>query len=172
MGLQTELGYESRPATGVQRAMQRLASSRAGSWTFSRVLHPIDRLVFRRTNGRATVAGLVAGLPVVLLSTTGAKSGLTRTMPLLGVPVGDDIAVIGSNYGQHATPGWVYNLEADPRAVVEFRDRTCAIHARLADADEADEVFGLAAPIYGGFEKYRDRADHRQIKVFVLEPEA
>ena len=111
----------------------------------------------------------MAGLPVVMVTTTGAKTGQQRTMPLLGIPVGDDMAVIGSNFGQESTPGWVYNLEADPTATVAHRDKSVAVTARLADDDEADKTFELAGAVYGGYQKYRTRADHRVIRVFILE---
>jgi deazaflavin-dependent oxidoreductase (nitroreductase family) len=90
-------------------------------------------------------------------------------MPLLGIPVGEDLAVIGSNYGQKNTPGWVYNLEADPSATVGYRDRTVDVLARRADVAETDRVFDLASSVYPGYTKYRRRADHRVIRVFVLE---
>ncbi|MGI9624154.1 MAG: nitroreductase family deazaflavin-dependent oxidoreductase, partial [Acidimicrobiales bacterium] len=61
------------------------------------------------TGGKTTVPGLLAGLRVVMLTTTGAKSGEPRTMPLVGIPSDGDLAVIGSNFGQGPTPGWVYN---------------------------------------------------------------
>lgn len=117
-----------------------------------------------------TVPGLVAGLPVIMLTTTGAKSGRSRTMPLLGIPVDGDIAVIGSNFGQKRTPGWVHNLEADPTAVVAYRGVDVQVSGRLASDAEADEAFGAAATVYPGYGKYRLRASHRTIRVFVLSP--
>ena len=136
---------------------------------FSKTLYQQDKILFRATGGRLTVPSVLAGLPVVMVTTTGAKTGHTRTMPLLGIPDGEDLAVIGSNYGQKSTPGWVYNLEADPSAVVGYRDRTVAVVARRAEEVEADRVFELAGTVYPGYAKYRIRADHRVIKVFVLE---
>jgi deazaflavin-dependent oxidoreductase (nitroreductase family) len=172
MGLLDELGYAVRPANAVQRVTQRVASSRPGAWTFQRTLYPVDKALFRLSKGRVTVPGLLAGLPVIMLTTTGAKTGEARTMPLLGVPIDGDLAVIGSNYGQQKTPGWVYNLEAEPAAAVEYRDSTVEVVARRASDDDADRAFELAADVYPGYAKYRERADHRVIRVFVLEPAA
>ena len=169
MGVLAELEYQTGAANPAQRVLQRFASTTAGAWTFARTAHPIDKLLYRRSGGRTTLAGILAGLPVVMLTTTGAKSGKSRTMPLIGFPIGGDLAVIGSNYGQQATPGWVYNLEADPNAQVDFHARSSQVVARRADDDETAEVFRLAAPIYGGYEKYVQRASHRTIRVFVLE---
>lgn len=172
MGLLEDLGYGFKSPNGLQRGMQNFASSRPGAWLFSKTLYPMDKLLFRVTGGRLTLPSLTAGLPVIMLTTTGARSGKPRTMPLLGIPVGEDLAVIGSNYGQKPTPGWVYNLEADPSATVGYRDRTVAVTARRADASETDLVFEMAAGVYAGYAKYRSRADHRVIRVFVLESSA
>ena len=110
MGVLHDLGYEVKSANRLQRIMQAVASSRPGAWMFSKTLHQQDKVLFNATGGRLTVSSVLAGLPVVMVTTTGAKTGQSRTMPLLGIPVGDDLAVIGSNYGQKNTPGWVYNL--------------------------------------------------------------
>ena len=67
------------------------------------------------------------------------------------------------------SPGWVYNLEADASADVVYQDRTVDVVARRADEAEADRVFDLASAVYPGYAKYRTRADHRVIRVFVLE---
>jgi deazaflavin-dependent oxidoreductase (nitroreductase family) len=90
-------------------------------------------------------------------------------MPLLGIPVGEDLAVIGSNYGQKHTPSWVYNLEADPSATIRHRDCTVEVVARQPDETETDRIFDLASTVYPGYAKYRKRAGHRVIQVFVLE---
>jgi len=172
MGVLDELDYELKPANAAQRLTQRIAASGPGAWVFQRTLYPVDKLLYKRTDGRLTVPGLMAGLPVIMLTTTGAKSGEPRSMPLVGIPLGDDLAVIGSNYGQQRTPGWVYNLEADPTATVSYRDRTVEVTARAASDAETDEAFEIAASFYPGYGKYRARASHRTIRVFVLEPRA
>ena len=168
MGLISELHYEVKDANAIQRVTQKVAASGPGAWVFQRTLYPIDKGLYRLTNGRLTVPGLMAGLPVIMLTTTGAKTGKDRTMPLLGIPMDDDIAVIGSNYGQKRTPGWVYNLEANPEATVSYRDRSIEVTARPATDAEADRAFEIAAGFYPGYGKYRARASHRTIRVFVL----
>ena len=172
MGLLRDLGYEVRSPNGLQRGMQKLASSRLGAWMLSKTLYPVDKVLFRVTGGRLTLPSLLVGLPVILFTTTGARSGKARTMPLVGIPVGDDVAVIGSNYGQKPTPGWVYNLEADPSATVGYRDRTIAVTARRADEGQTSQTFDVANGLYPGYAKYRTRAVHRVIRVFVLESAA
>jgi deazaflavin-dependent oxidoreductase (nitroreductase family) len=170
MGVLDELGYEVKRANGAQRLTQKFGASRPGAWLFQKILYPIDKALYKATEGRLTGPGLLAGLPVIMLTTTGAKSGLTRTMPLVGIPLGDDLAVIGSNYGQKPTPGWVHNLEADPTATVTYRDRSVDVTARAASDAEADEAFAVGATLYPGYAEYRTRAGHRRIRVFVLVP--
>lgn len=170
MGLISELNYEVRSANAFQRITQKLASSKPGAWVFQRSLHPIDNGLFKLTKGKVTVAGVMAGLPVIVLTTTGAKTGKLRTMPLLGIPTGDDMAVIGSNFGQTSTPGWVHNLRAHPEATVSYGSAMVDARARRATEAEANAAFNAGAAFYGGFPKYRERASHRHIEVFVLQP--
>jgi deazaflavin-dependent oxidoreductase (nitroreductase family) len=169
MGVQQELDYVVRPANAAQRWTQRFASSRPGAWTFARTAHHLDRLVLRATHGRSTLAGVVAGIPVVMVTSTGRRSGERRTMPLLGVPIGDDLALVGTNFGQAALPAWYFNFAADPRGEVSHRDRTVAIVARDATPDERTQVLRTAAAIYPGYDRYRERITGRDIPVLVLE---
>ncbi|MBM3658701.1 MAG: nitroreductase family deazaflavin-dependent oxidoreductase [Actinobacteria bacterium] len=170
MGLQTELGYRVRPANAIQRATQRGASTKAGAWMFARTAHHVDGWVLRLTRGRSTLAGVVAGIPVITVTTTGRKSGRRRTSPLLGVPVGDDLALVGTNFGQTSVPAWYLNLTADPRGEVTYRDRTVAVIAREAVGEEREGVLRAAASIYPGYDAYRARITGRPIPVLVLEP--
>jgi deazaflavin-dependent oxidoreductase (nitroreductase family) len=169
MGALTELGLEVPDSNRVQRLMQHIVASKPGAWLFSKFLYGLDKPLFKLSKGRITVPSLVAGLPVVMLTTTGRKSGDPRTMPLLGIPSGDDVAVIGSNFGQEHTPGWVYNLESDPAATIGYGDTEVAVTARRANDAETDATFETASMIYPGYRNYRARADHREIRVFVLE---
>lgn len=91
-------------------------------------------------------------------------------MPLVGIPMDDDMAVIGSNYGQSSTPGWVYNLRAGPEATVGHGSTSVDVTARSATDAETERAFEVGAAFYGGFRKYRERASHREIEVFILEP--
>ena len=83
-----------------------------------------------------------------------------------------DLALIGTNFGQTNTPGWVYNLEADPTACVTYRDRTVDVRARRANPDETASALTAAARVYPGYDKYRERITGREVKVFVLTPSA
>lgn len=171
MGLASELSYHHRRVNAVQRAMQSVGSSRPGAWTFARVLPPLDRVLHRTVGGRTSLPGLLAGLPVLMVTTVGRRSGKPRTTPLISVPVNDDdLALLGTNFGQPSTPAWVLNLEADPRAVAEFGGRRCEVVARPATEAERDAVWAASRGVYGGYEKYRGRVSGREIRIFVLDP--
>ena len=169
MGLAADLGYHHRTSNGFQRLVAGFASTRPGAWLFARSLRHLDTLVLRVTRGRHSAPGLLAGLPVLDLTTTGRKSGLPRTSHLISVPIGDDLALLGTNFGQPRTPAWVFNLEADPRGTVRFRDATAAVVARPASDDERARVIERSGGIYGGYQKYLQRISGREVRVFVLE---
>lgn len=168
MGTATDLGYEHRPPRAFQRAVQAAAATRPGGWVFARTLRHLDDLVARVTRGRHSAPDLLAGLPVVDVTTTGRRSGQPRRTHLISIPVGDDLALLGTNFGQPATPAWVHNLEADPRATVTYRSTTAAVVARPATPAEREQVLATAAGIYGGYLKYLERVQ-RRVRIFVLE---
>ena len=170
VGLIDELGYRVPEANRLQRLVWKVSSSRPGAWLFAKTLHHIDRLVLRLTRERVTVPGLLAGLPVVTLAATGARTGQRREVPLVGVPSGDQIAVIGTRFGQPRTPAWYFNLRANPRAEVAYRGRTVPVVAREADGDEREAIWSQGCQIYAGYQAYARRIDHRQIHIMVLEP--
>ena len=169
MGLADDLGYRHRDANAFQVLVQAFSSSRPGAWLFSKFLRHVDQAVLRLTRGKYTAPGVLAGLPVLDLTTTGRKSGQPRTSHLISIPVGDDLALLGTNFGQPKTPAWVLNLEAEPHASVRFRDATAAVIARPATEDERARVMARSAGIYGGYEKYQQRITGRDVRIFVLE---
>jgi deazaflavin-dependent oxidoreductase (nitroreductase family) len=157
-------------ANGFQKHLRRFAASGPGSWMFARSAHHIDRPVHRLTRGRHTFASLVAGLPVVMLTTTGAKSGQPRTVPVLGIPSPDGLAVIASNYGQVRHPGWYHNLRARPEAEVVVDGVHRHVRAVEATGERRARIWQEGLRMYPGFDQYERRASHRDISVFVLEP--
>jgi deazaflavin-dependent oxidoreductase (nitroreductase family) len=169
VGLATDLDYHHRPANGLQRRVQSLGSTRVGAWVFSRTLRHVDTAVARVSRGRQSAPQLLAGLPVLDLTTTGRRSRQPRTSHLVSIPVGDDLAVLGTNFGQPATPAWVLNLEADPHATVTHRGSTVPVVARPATEAERAAVLERSRGIYGGYEKYQQRIRGRRVRIFVLE---
>jgi deazaflavin-dependent oxidoreductase (nitroreductase family) len=156
-------------ANAIQRLLRRVAASGPGSWLFARILHHIDRPVYRLTGGRHTFATLVSGLPVVMLTTTGARSGVPRTVPVLGLPTPDGIAVIASNYGQARHPAWYYNLRADPEGEIAVDGKRRRFRAVEAQGERRDRIWQQGLRVYPGWSQYERRASNRRIAIFVLE---
>lgn len=161
-----QLTYEQ--ANPVQRAMRRFAAAGPGSWLFARTLHRIDRPVYRLTRGRHTLANLVSGIPVVMLTTTGARSGVPRTVPVLGLPTSDGLVVIASNFGQERHPAWYHNLRANPDGHVTVNGVNRAFHATEAEGEMRARIWQQGLRVYPGWSQYERRASNRRIAVFVL----
>ncbi len=156
-------------ANPAQRTIQRLAATRLGSWILVRVLPPIDRVVFRLSGNKLTLVTLLAGLPTLLLVSTGAKSGQPRTTPLVGIPHNDGYILIGSNFGQTHHPAWVYNLRVHSAAQLIRHGQAREYTAREVRGDEYDTCWQKAVNYYAGYQAYKVRAG-REIAVFVFEP--
>jgi F420H(2)-dependent quinone reductase len=123
--------------------------------------------LYRISRGR--LFGQVAGTPILLLTTIGRRSGQTRTAPVVYLPEGDRLIVIGSNAGHKNAPAWSLNLEANPDAEVEVGRERCKVRARIAEGDERTELWRKMNEQYGGFDDYSARTT-RDIRLFVLEP--
>ncbi|SNY48595.1 nitroreductase family deazaflavin-dependent oxidoreductase [Paractinoplanes atraurantiacus] len=164
--------YDYARAGATRRAMRRVCATAPASWAFARFLHHVDRPLFRLTKGRHTFASLVTGLPVVMLTTTGARSGAPRTLPLLGLPTSEGLAVIASNWGQDRHPAWHYNLRAHPQATVVVDGQTRKVTAVLATGDRRDRIWQQGLKIYPGWTQYARRAPGRDMPIYVLEPSA
>jgi deazaflavin-dependent oxidoreductase (nitroreductase family) len=153
----------------LQKVVRRFAATGAGAWLFARILHHIDRPVHRLTRQRYTFASLVSGIPVVMLTTTGARTGQPRTVPVLGIPTRGDVAIIASNFGQYRHPGWYHNLRAHPDAGLVIDGVRHRVRAVEAEGERRSEIWAAGLRVYPGFGQYERRAAHRHISVFVLE---
>lgn len=153
----------------VHGAITTLASSRLGAWLVAPIAHHVDRLALRLSGGRQTLSALLAGIPTIILTARGARSGKRRSVPLLGVPAGEEIVVIASNWGQAKHPAWYHNVRANPEVEVTRDGRSERYVAREAAGDERERYWQHAVAVYPGFAAYRRRAG-RQIPVIVLSP--
>ena len=140
------------------------------SWVYVRVLHHIDRPLYRLTRGRHSFVSLVSGLPVVMLTTTGARTRQQRVSPVVGLPDGDNLAVIASNWGQRHHPAWYHNLRAHPDAIVAVGGVTRRVRASEAIGEERERLWRRALAVYPGWAAYERRVRHRRIPVMVLTP--
>jgi deazaflavin-dependent oxidoreductase (nitroreductase family) len=119
-----------------------------------------------RANG-GEVGGPFEGAPMLLLHTTGAKSGLERVNPVVYQQVGDDVAVFASKAGAPTDPDWFRNLQANPEVTVEIGRETVPMKARVAEGDELTAIWEKQKQEMPGFADYEAKAG-REIPVVVL----
>jgi deazaflavin-dependent oxidoreductase (nitroreductase family) len=153
-----------------QRLVQRFAATNLGSFLFAKTAHPVDRLTLRLSGGTYTFSSLISGLPVVWLTTIGAKSGTQRSVPLVGIMDGERVVLIASNFGQAHHPSWYFNLRANPQATLAWNGVSAPYTAREASEDERQRYWAQALRLYPGYNAYRRRASNRTIPVMVLSP--
>jgi deazaflavin-dependent oxidoreductase (nitroreductase family) len=127
-------------------------------------VHPF---VYRATGGR--VLGRVMGIPVLLLTTRGRKTGAARTKPLMYLPKGDAFIVAASYAGEPRHPAWWLNLKANPVASVQAGRRELEVRAREAEGEERERLWREIVAQDEGFAEYQRRTQ-RRIPVVVLEP--
>ena len=124
--------------------------------------------VYRASGGR--LLGRVAGMPVLLLTTTGRRSGRPRTAALTYFRDSADLVVIGSYGGSDLPPAWWLNLQRDPRARVLIGGTTSRVTARAATAEEHDRLWPLVTSAYPGYARYQERTA-RPVPIVMLTPE-
>jgi len=132
-----------------------------------RTLGKLNVPIYRLTRGR--VMGKIGNAPVLLLTSTGRRSGAPRTAPVLYLADGQRVIVIGSNAGNTRAPAWSHNLKANPGAEVQVRGERRSVRARVAEGEERAELWRKMNAQYAGFEDYDERTS-RDIAVFVLDP--
>ena len=122
---------------------------------------------FRANAGK--VGGNFAGAPLLLLHTTGARTGRERINPMMYQDLGGPVAVFASKAGQPTHPDWYHNLVAHPEVTAEIGSTTRTFRARTATGDERERIWAKQKKDYPGFADYESRTD-REIPVVVLEP--
>jgi F420H(2)-dependent quinone reductase len=131
-----------------------------------RIFGSVHRHVYRLTGGK--VGGRIGKLPVLLLTTTGRKSGRPRTQPLAYTRAGDGYAVIASKGGAPQHPLWYLNLRANPLAKVTVGRETQKVRVRDAQGEERERLWRALADLYPGYDRYAQKTS-RLIPVVVLE---
>jgi F420H(2)-dependent quinone reductase len=144
---------QSKPAGKVAQRLQRLFTQGHVS-------------LYRLTNGK--VGG---GKSLLVLTTTGRKSGIERDTPLFFFPDGDHFIIIGSNGGAPKHPTWWLNLQSNPKAKIQIRSRVLSVTARQADAEESKRLWEIISENYKNFVGYQKRTT-REIPIVILTPEA
>jgi deazaflavin-dependent oxidoreductase (nitroreductase family) len=123
--------------------------------------------VYRLSGGR--IGGKVGRAPVLLLTTTGRKSGQLRTAPVVYLADGANVVLINTNAGNAKVPAWSLNLKAKPDAEVELGREHRKVRARIAEGEERADLWRKHIEQYAGFDDYKEKLA-REISVFVLEP--
>jgi deazaflavin-dependent oxidoreductase (nitroreductase family) len=136
--------------------------------TVGRVGNKIHRSIFERTNGRWL--GEMFGMKVVLLETTGRKSGKTRqTMLTSPIQDGDKVVLVASWGGDDRHPTWYLNLRANPNVHATFGGSKRAMTARTANTEEKADLWPKVTGKYKGYAGYQTKTD-RDIPLVILEP--
>jgi len=120
---------------------------------------------FRSAGGK--VGGQFAGAPLLLLTSTGAKTAKLHTTPMMYLAEGDRLAVFASKAGAPTNPDWYHNLVAHPRASVEVGTDTFEVDAEVAGRAERDRLYAIQAERYPGFAEYENKTE-RVIPVVIL----
>ncbi len=121
---------------------------------------------FRANDGK--VGGQFEGAPVLLLTTTGAKSGKARVNPMMFLGEGDRLYVFASKAGAPTNPDWYHNLIANPDVTVEVGPDTVNMTASVVSGSERDRIYAEQASRYPGFAEYQEKTD-RVIPVVALD---
>ena len=160
----------------IQRFNQWVPASALGAKLFSKFLHLVDTPLMRLSHEKLSVPQFVTGLPCVRLTSIGARSGQERTIPTIGVPDGDNIALICSNWGQQRNPAWYHNLKKHAQASLAFTTTNNQafegpyLAREITDSAEYERLWQKACEVYIGYPKYRRRAANRRIPIMLMEP--
>jgi deazaflavin-dependent oxidoreductase (nitroreductase family) len=122
---------------------------------------------FRTNEGK--VGGPFDGAPILLLHTTGARSGEVRVNPMMYLADGDRLVVFASKGGAPTNPDWYHNLVANPDVEIEVGTERRKVRARVAEGEERDRLYAEQSRRYPQFAKYQEGTD-RTIPVVILEP--
>lgn len=121
---------------------------------------------FRTNQGK--VSGNFEGAPLLILHSTGARTGRPHVIPLMYQAVGDDLAIFASKGGASTNPDWYHNLVAKPKVTVEVGTETLEVAARVTEGEERERIWETQKERYPQFGEY-ERNTERQIPVLILE---
>jgi deazaflavin-dependent oxidoreductase (nitroreductase family) len=126
--------------------------------------------LYERTNGAEGTTLRETGLPVIIVTNKGNKTGAVRKTPLMRVADGNNYVLVASKGGAPQHPVWYHNLKADPNVKIRDIDVEQSMKVReVDDAAERSRLWAIAVEAYPPYQGYQDKTD-RQIPVFVAEP--
>jgi deazaflavin-dependent oxidoreductase (nitroreductase family) len=147
--------------------MRKLGGNRIGVWAVKHVVAPLDRRLSNWTNGRLTATGMLRG-PILLLTTTGRRTGAPRTTPLFYLSDGPLLVICNVNPGFERPNPWTLNLRANPQATVRIGRTIGAYTAREATSGELERYWPDLVRRWPAYETHYARSGQRAI--FILEP--
>ena len=165
-------GDEDRPASANwwHGPFVRFGGTRSGAWVGAHLLHHLDRLAFRFSASHRSAGQFLGGIPVITVTTTGARSGKPRSVQLNEIPDGPNFVLIASNWGQSSCPAWTYNMRANPSVTVTAAGQTAQYLALETQGEQRERCWRLAVGVYPGYAAYQRRLE-RPIPVFLLTPQ-
>lgn len=149
---------------------RKIAGTSWGSGLSSQIMHRADKPIYKWSNGRTTLSTILTGVPVIKLTTIGAKSGQPRTVPLTCIPKGKELVLIASNWGGKKHPAWYHNLKANPQAEVSYQGNVQRYLATEVFGEEREVCWQTAVSVYPGYKTYAQRVQNRSIPVLKLTP--
>ena len=140
--------------------------NRITEWWIKRFMG-LNTLIIRASRG--ALGTLLLGQTVLLLHSTGRRSGRERITPISYFATDGCYFLVGSNWGRQRNAAWYYNLLAHPRTLIEVKGRTIPVEASLAEGDEYDSLWEIAVKRYRGYRRYREKST-RHIPIVILKP--
>jgi F420H(2)-dependent quinone reductase len=132
---------------------------------FLKLATAVHRTLYRRTGGR--LGGRLAGCPILLLTTTGRRTGKQRTTPLLYLADGDRLVLVASKGGDDRSPVWYRNLEANPEVKVQAGPHVRRMRAATASGADREELWPRVVRMYAPYDTYQSKT-RRQIPLVIL----
>lgn len=136
--------------------------------SFFRIFMALGTYLYKISNGK--IGGRLPGLEVLLLTTTGRKTGKKRTTPLGYFKDGQgSYVIIGSNAGFDSHPAWFYNLKSQPHVTIQIKDKQLDVNAEVAGPDKRSQLWGQLIKLAPFYDNYTKKTS-REIPIVILHP--
>ena len=153
----------------LRRIIVKMAATRLGMGVFYLYVRLIDMPISRLTKGAFIPSANWNIMPIIYLTTTGVKSGIPRSIPVLCIPDGENLILVGSNWGNPKNPSWAYNLRKHPQTQLRKGKMVKYFSARELRGDERSAYWQKAVTFYPPYVSYEQHSK-RSLPIFLLEP--
>ncbi len=137
-----------------------------GKWIFKQFMR-LQVFMYRRSGGK--MMGHLRGMPLLLLTTTGRKTGKQRVTPLMYIRDGANYVITASNMGEDKHPAWFVNLQSNPQTTIEVDGKTSGVRAQQASPEEKARLWAQLVKQAPFFEGYQQKTT-RDIPMVILQP--